>query len=226
MPENTIKMRIPTTEEWDLLMDATNDDNIITHWERMFSWVYNKAFEDENSPNQALRGYDSARYRDYSLASFRYVSLGFRPAFDALPSDFLSNSLEDGDTIVAGTLYMNGKPVKVPLNPVLNGDIEDYIPGSRLSFGPALDDPTYNVTAIKVGDIFIVDRALLKNISYSDIETALSPASTEIHIFATCPYCGGNTWTPCKDGEFICVNCKGNVTIDEMELKTTDIKDA
>jgi len=177
MSENTIKMRIPTTEEWDRLMGTTSSDNIITHWKNMFSWIRDQALEAKYSLCRAYRGYNSAHSYYYGLASNRRVHVGFRPAFDTLSSDFLPNGLGDGDIIIAGTLYMNGKPVKVPLNPVWDGDIESYIPGASLSFGPALDDPAYMVAAIKIGNTFIADRTLLNNISCKDIEQAVNSAN-------------------------------------------------
>jgi len=170
--ENTLKMRIPTYEEWDLLIDAIGDDNTITHWENMCFWVQKKDFEESNTIYRANCGYLSARNCNFISASYRIVYVGFRPAFDALSCDRLC--VRDGETIAIGTLYMNGRPIKVPLNPVWDGDIESYIPGASLSFGPALDDPAYTVTAIKIGNTFIADRTLLKNISYKDIENNTS----------------------------------------------------
>ena len=53
---------------------------------------------------------------------------------------------------------MGDKPVKVPQNPVYNGDIADYIPGAKLELRETLGDSAYQVTAIKVGKVLIADR--------------------------------------------------------------------
>ena len=167
-----MKMRILTTEEWDKLMDAVQEDNDRAHWERMFSLVHDLNFEETSPAYRAVRGYTSARFWYWSLASTRDANLGFRPAFDVLETDVLASGLQNGDTTVIGTLYMEGKPVKVPQNPVYRGDIADYIPGAKLEMREALADSAYQVTAIRVGDVLIVDRCLLRDISYDDIQTA------------------------------------------------------
>ena len=78
-------------------------------------------------------------------------------------------NLPDGTIVTAGTLYMNGMPVKVPLDATCNGDIPSYIHGARLELREAVDAPAYQVKAIKVGDILISDRVLLRNISWNDL---------------------------------------------------------
>ena len=64
---------------------------------------------------------------------------------------------------------MDGKPVKVPQNPTRNGDVLDYIPGAKLEFRKAMNDAAYQVRAIKVGDVLIADRVLLRSISWVDL---------------------------------------------------------
>ena len=168
-----LSMRIPTNLEWDLLMDVTNEDDMLSHWKGMFTWV-----EDEENRyrlptfRRAVRGYGSARFWSYRNATYQNVTVGFRPAVDlehgALPPDF-----KNGETVVVGTLYMDDIPVRVPQKPTYNGDIADYIPGAKLEIRPALDDPDYQVTGILVDGSFIADRCLLKEISYMNIETAI-----------------------------------------------------
>lgn len=164
--------RIPTTKEWDHLMDITHENNNIVHWKNILSWVHDQDLEREIPSHHMHRGYYSAYYWHHNSASYRGALIGFRPAFDGLTPDALAPN-KNGVTVI-GTLYMGGKPVKVPQDPTCSGDIQDYIPGTMLDFGPALEDPAYQVTAIKVGNVFISDRALLKNISYEDIDNALA----------------------------------------------------
>jgi len=106
------------------------------------------------------------------------VYVGFRPAFEVLSNDALPVDITDGDVVVIGTLYMDGKPVRVPEYPIWDGDIEEYIPDAKLELRAALDDPAYQVKGIKAGDVFICDCCLLENISYDDIEFALSESSS------------------------------------------------
>jgi len=177
-----IKMRIPTDQEWDRLMDVVHGDNEIVHWNDMTSWV--EKFGENMSPTvqalrlhlgkeyQANRGFSATGACYYSMAYRRIVDIGFRPAFDSLPG-IQPSDVSEGSVIPAGTLYMNGKPVKVPQNPVYYGDIWPYGPATKLTFGPAVKDPAYTVQVIAVGDVFIADRVLLCEISYDDIKAAI-----------------------------------------------------
>ena len=158
------KMRLPTCEEYDLLATTTKEDNDTMHWSHMYSWC-----QDEypgSMSTRAVRGWVSARCWGSNGATNRNVDVGFRPTFEVLHPDPLT---PDGTIITVGTLYMDGKPVRVPQNPTRDGDIPNYIPGASLEMREALDDPDYQVQAIKAGDVLIVDRILLKNISWEDL---------------------------------------------------------
>ena len=104
------------------------------------------------------------------------MHVGFRPAFEVLHPDPLT---PDGTIITVGPLYMDGKPVKVPQNPTQNGDVSDYIPGAKLEMREALDDPSYQVKAIKVGDVLVADRVLLKNLSWDDLMSSIAAKISE-----------------------------------------------
>ena len=163
-------MRIPTNKEYDLLMDVTNENDNLIHWHEMHSWVNNE--EEIATAYRAYRGYYSARYWYNYSASRRHVNFGFRPAFD-LDAETLPSDIQDGEAVIVGTLYMDGVPVLVPQKPTWDGDIADYISGAKLEMRPALENPAYQVTAIRVGNVLVADRNLLRNISYLDIEQAL-----------------------------------------------------
>lgn len=156
--------RLPTCQEWDTLLRAVGESDELTHWRNMYSWCQDKDLH--LASHRAVRGYPSARYWGDFSATHRYVRVGFRPAFDVLDSDILG---PDGTVIMAGTLYMNDMPVKVPQNPISIGDIPDYIPGAKLELGAPIQDAAYQVQAIKIGNIMIADRVLLKNISWDDL---------------------------------------------------------
>ncbi len=179
------KMRIPTDEEYDRLVEVTGGDNDKMHWDHMASWVNDERSVDNKY--QTGRGYRSARLWRRTSASSRILTLGFRPAFDALHSDALALDLKDGDSVIIGTLYMDGKPVKVPQDPTWKGDITIYIPGAILEIQEALDDPAYQVRAIKTGNVLVCDRCLLKWISYTDIADAVKEEQSESQKHHTAP---------------------------------------
>lgn len=166
MEKNTLSARIPTCKEWDALMDTVDNSNALTHWQSMASWCLD---EQPNRPGgRMVRGGDSARYMNFSFSGGPVGYIGFRPVFETTAS---AASIPDGTLVTAGTLYMDGEPVRVPQNPGYNGDIIDYVPGAKLEFRPASTVAAYQVQAIKVGNILIADRVLLKNISWDDLET-------------------------------------------------------
>lgn len=99
--------------------------------------------------------------------SYINEDVGFRPIFEILGPDIL---VPDGTILTVGTLYMNGQPLRVPQVPVYSGDIPNYIPGAKLKIENPLEDPAYQIRAIKIGRILAADRVLLKKISWEDLE--------------------------------------------------------
>ena len=163
-PLRLSKVRLPTCEEYDSLAKAVKESNDIMHWESMYSWCQDT--DPDCAPYRAIRGYPSADTGTTLDAPYRYVGVGFRPTVEILDPDILG---PDGTIVMVGTLYMDDEPVRVPQNPVWNGDIPDYIPGTRLELGAPIQDAAYQVQAIKVGNILIADRVLIKNISWDDL---------------------------------------------------------
>lgn len=157
------KLRPPTCAEWNALVEITGGDNRVMHWEKMFSWCQDK--DPDSVASRFVRGYLSATYRNSLYAAGQYLNAGFRPVF-GFPDTGCGTS--DGAIVTVGTLYMSGCPVKIPENPTSGGDISNYIPGARLEMRYALVDPAYQVSAIRVGNICIADRVLLKNINWAD----------------------------------------------------------
>lgn len=169
-----MKMRIITNEEYDWLADLAHNDDAIMHWENMHSYVNDiKNAYHLSSSARVVRGYGSARFWNYYNATYRFSHVGFRPAIEDLPSDILPSDIPNGSIVVVGTLFMGGKPVRIPQDPTDKGDIMDYVPGTALFLKEALEDPIYMVTGIKDNSRVYVDRCLLKNISYEDITNAL-----------------------------------------------------
>ena len=73
--------------EWDSALDTVGEDNSLWHWEDMFFWGQEAATGTASS--RAFRGYTSARFWYFNIASFQYARVGFRPALVPLASDTL-----------------------------------------------------------------------------------------------------------------------------------------
>ncbi len=161
-----IPFRFPTSAEWDRLCGVCKDKDDVIHWKDIYTWCEDTGVIQDKAA-RVLRGYYSARDYYCTSASSRLVYCGFRPVFGALPSGALA--LEDGEMVTVGTLYTNETPVKVPKDPRMGGDILKHKVGAILEFRESLDDPKYQVRAIKAGNVLIADRCLLNRISWDDI---------------------------------------------------------
>ena len=158
------KMRLPIYGEISQLDAITKRRrNLSMHWQRMYSWCLNKQLEDERFC--AACGYFSGKFVNWVNSTYRYSTVGVRPVFEPVDPDSLGL---DGSVITVGTLFMDGQPVKIPRKPTEKGDIPDYIPGSMLELRDCLEDSDYQVRAIKVGDVLIADRVIVKNISWGE----------------------------------------------------------
>lgn len=71
--------------EWDAALDAVGEDDTLWHWDHKFFWGQEPVSGFVS--RRALRGYDSARYWNWSDSSYRDAGLGFRPALEPLPTD-------------------------------------------------------------------------------------------------------------------------------------------
>lgn len=163
MSEN-IKTCLPTSSDWDRLVDVTHGNDFIMHWRDVLSWCRDS--ETNSAFCRTIRGYSSARYGE-EFGKHRDSLVGFRPAV-RLPSPGTS---PDGALITIGTLYMNGKPIRVPTNPTWSGNIISYVPNVKLELRAPIQNAAYQVKAIKVGNLLIADRVMLKNISWDDLYT-------------------------------------------------------
>lgn len=173
-----MKIRIPTNKEYSKLVSLTGGDNEKMHWKNIYSWVDDTENDYNLDPSlRAVRGYHSARSWFCDYATSRYATVGFRPACE-LDIDTLPSDIKEGDTVIIGTIYMDGQPAKVPQKPTRGGDIANYTPGANLEIRPALNDVAYQVIGIYIGNgVAVADRVLLKNISYEDIQANIGPKS-------------------------------------------------
>ena len=88
---------VPQSNEWDTMLNKNS--GYIQNWNAMYSWGQ----DAYSTSSRAVRGYDSARYWDYSTATNSTPILGFRPVLEVLNSDTLGS---DGMKVV--TLDLNG----------------------------------------------------------------------------------------------------------------------
>lgn len=175
-PTPGIPMRIPTDDEWDRLLSVVNrpphvlDLEIggrldwLIHWSAAFFWV--NASMDDKSQNRMTIGYHYPDWRFAVPASSKSNFFRFRPAFDLAPGAL--PDVKNGEMVVVGTLYMGEEPIRVPS--CGEGPANYHRSAASLSIRPALEDPHYQVVALRAGNTLIADKPLLKKISYEDIE--------------------------------------------------------
>ena len=90
---------VPQSNEWDTMLNK--DSGYIQNWNEMYSWGQDTVSVDASC--RAIRGFFSARFWDFSYATFSYPYVGFRPVLEVLNPDTLGS---DGLKVV--TLDLNG----------------------------------------------------------------------------------------------------------------------
>lgn len=214
------KIRIPTTDEWQKLVDVTHGNDSHMHWHKMFSWCQGKGTDAaEMLPCYPICGYDAASQCAGASVDARDTGIGFRPVFEVDGLD----ALPDGMLVTVGALYMDGSLVKVARNPIWAGDIQNFKPDSPLEFRDTVADPRYNVKAFKVGDVLIADRVLLNHISLVDIRENLVVPDASAYPFRF--YLPIGDWS--SDGHGKCVNVlvKSNVPVEQVREAHFRIKE-
>lgn len=78
--------------EWDSILDDLGEDDDLWHWDQKFFW--GQEFSEGGTFFHAVRGCDSARFRDGFSGSARSMDVGFRPVLEPLSAEpIVSNSL-------------------------------------------------------------------------------------------------------------------------------------
>ena len=83
--------------EWDAALDTVGEDDTLWHWDGRFFWGQESVHE--SASHRADRGFCTARNWGWDNSSYRYASLGFRPALEFLPAD--TSDLRHGQEIMA-----------------------------------------------------------------------------------------------------------------------------
>ena len=83
--------------EWDSALDVVGENDDLWHWEDMFFWGQETVLTDASS--RAYRGYRSARLWSWNNSSYRYATLGFRPALEPLAT--VPTTLKLGQDVLA-----------------------------------------------------------------------------------------------------------------------------
>ena len=90
---------VPQSNEWDTMLNKNS--GYIQNWNGMYSWGQDTVSVDAS--DRALRGYISARFWNFSYASYSYPIVGFRPVLEVPKPDTLGS---DGLKVV--TLDLGG----------------------------------------------------------------------------------------------------------------------
>lgn len=158
--------------QWDALVSFLGEDcDALFHWKGMYSWCQ----EGTERSAHVVRGYYSPRCWEFSGANS--VDTGFRPVFTPLdsvslkPDPSLLEDIPDGTRIAFTTLFMGGRIVPEPQEPTDTGDILDWIPGTKIVFGNRDQYPENWLHVIKFRDLLWLDRNILKNIYWEELET-------------------------------------------------------
>ena len=93
------KRGVPQSNEWDTMLNKNS--GYIQNWNGMYSWGQDTA--SVNASDRALRGCISARFWNFSYASYSYPIVGFRPVLEVPKPDTLGS---DGLKVV--TLDLGG----------------------------------------------------------------------------------------------------------------------
>ena len=137
--------------EWDNILDATNENNALWHWKDMYFWGSDVPIL--RASTRAVRGWVSARYwRNYS-ATHRSVYVGFRPVLEILNTDPLISdsdrnlgdkntnftiqySVDDPDSgdVLTATESIDGRTTK-SFGPTRNFVYTISVPVDELSLG-------------------------------------------------------------------------------------------
>ena len=173
--------------QWNDFISATSGKTNLIHCLNMVSWCQDKAPDLEDFYVQ--RGYATTDiWQSYGHLADRAANIGYRPVLIPLDPDTLEPrpsvfmGRQDGDCFRMGSLYMDGTALSNPKNAVPEGDIPDYVPGTNLQIGESSENPNEWITWIKVGDVLIADRNLIKNISWEDLDSmdlARGPANLQ-----------------------------------------------
>lgn len=142
---------INAPNEWDNILDKTNEENSLWHWKDMFFW--GQEVSACVASTRAVRGYSSARYWNDIGAASRNVFVGFRPVLEILNTDPLISdsdrnlgdkntnftiqySVDDPDSgdVLTATESIDGRTTK-SFGPTRNFVYTISVPVDELSLG-------------------------------------------------------------------------------------------
>ena len=185
MSEQTFKLRLPTSEEWDRLVSVTNGDDDKMHWKSNRSFCQDQ--DKEYSFMRVTRGNESALGHSRVHMSDSAYYIGFRPVLE--PSDpTVLHPMRDGTVLKFGALVVNGDPIKVPQDP---SSLQDTVRFNTLIKWKKPDvisvrdhgvKPAHEIQWIKAGDLLIADRNLLCDITMNKLDELGVVTGKEIQL--------------------------------------------
>jgi len=138
--------------EWYDLLDELGDEDSIWHWKNSFFWGQETV--TARAAYRARCGYFSARLWNYSSASYRSPSLGFRPVLEPLgPEPLIS------DTLIGSRLKILG-----PTGPV-SGVLSELTDYDLVLMDTAPDFTPGNWCSLQSDGDLVIDRTTVSYIS-------------------------------------------------------------
>ena len=154
---------VPQSNEWDTMLNKNS--GYIQNWNGMYSWGQDTVSVDAS--DRAVRGYISARFWNFSYASYSYPIVGFRPVLEVPKPDTLGSdglkvvTLDLGGGKLGGSsdaihiIVKNGSTFTAPMSGGLtrpDGDTGSYfmwLDGNGNSYEPG-DSVPADVTTLTV----------------------------------------------------------------------------
>lgn len=165
--------------EWDRILDATNEDNALWHWGSAHFWGADMVAR--NASYRAFRGWLSAREWDNNYATYRCDILGFRPVLEPLPSNNPTPNINLDGVDFQLTSLPGSNAICLVLQPMQENAFKDIPTESRIRmytlvengrpihFGTEVEDVSkLTLTDCYFGDEYLVPWVISNGVAVAD----------------------------------------------------------
>ena len=145
--------------EWDKVLDATNENNALWHWNDMYFW--GSDISTFGVSTRAVRGYLSARFWYYNYATYRDVYVGFRPVLEPLASDNIAPNCQLDEVYFQLRSMPGGEGLCPVLQPTQKNIFGSIPTGHQVQMYTFMEDgrPVHLDEAVKdVSKLMLTDR--------------------------------------------------------------------
>ena len=145
--------------EWDKVLDATNENNALWHWNDMYFW--GSDISTFGVSTRAVRGYLSARFWYYNYATYRDVYVGFRPVLEPLASDNIAPNCQLDEVYFQLRSMPGGEGLCPVLQPTQKNIFGSIPTGHQVQMYTFVEDghPVHLDKAVKdVSKLMLTDR--------------------------------------------------------------------